>query len=662
MRRRFARPLLVASLAGALVATQLLLFATAATAADITSRGPLTRIIVTPDLACQVAHVADEEFELFGSEVGSCGTFLAIGGTVYGPSGLNATLVAYTPVSQTPMTGSGSTNDPLKVVTVVDATGSGVRVQQVDSYVSGGQSYRTDVQILNGGPAPVTAILYRYGDCYLQNEDTGYGRVDNGAPACIVDPAVGQRIEQWTPLTPGSRYFEGHYGDGYSLISQQVQFPSTCACDEFVDNGAGLSWPVSVAPGQTVTFSHDTFFSPTGRAPVSESFTQSVPDPTQISLDPVVLATSAALAAGVILLVPFPSALFNSTLEENYDEVMAGVGRVNRRLRAWSRSLVAWLRARLASARTPATAPTESTQPIHPLGGPLPGEPAVALTALEAAPAPAAQVPVAEAPAGESRPRGDVWRTPLGILGFLVLSAIIYGFLDPSFGLNAVSLATVLGLIAGLVIVLVVYAAPLVMFARNHQLGLDIRALPATLIVAVACVLVSRVASFVPGYLYGLIVGFFFAHSVSREIEGKAEAAAAAASLAAALVAWIVLALVRAMGVGDELTGVAIQAATVTVIVAGLESAVFAMLPLRFMPGAAVFAWNKIVWAVILGLGAFGFMHVLLNPTSGYLGDTTRTSFATMIVLLIGFGVASVLFWAWFRLRPDTNRTEGQAL
>jgi hypothetical protein len=654
MRRRFARPLLAASLVGALVASQLLLFATAVTAADITSRGPLTRIIVTPDLACQVAHVADEEFELFGSEIGSCGTFLAIGGTVFGPSGLNATMVAYTPVSQTPMTGSGSANDPLRVVTVVDAAGSGVRIEQVDSYVAGSQSYRTDVQILNGGPAPVTAILYRYGDCYLQNEDTGYGRVDNGAPACIVDPAVGQRIEQWTPLTPGSSYFEGHYGDGYSLISQQVQFPSTCACDEFVDNGAGLSWPVSVAPGQTVTFSHDTFFSPTGRAPVSESFTQSVPDPTQISLDPVVLATSAALAAGVILLVPFPSALFNSTLEENYDEVMAGVGRISRRLRAWGRSILAWLRARIASARTPTTAPTESAQPIHPLGGPLPGEPA-----LEPAPA-----VVAEAPAATDfeSPGRDVWRTPLGILGFLVLSAVVYGFLDPTFGPNAVSLATVLGLVAGLVIVLVVYAAPLVLFARNHRLGLDIRALPATLIVAVVCVLVSRVASFVPGYLYGLIVGFYFAHSVSREIEGKAEAAAAAASLAAALVAWIVLAVVRSVGVGDELTNAAVQAATVTVIVAGLESAVFAMLPLRFMPGAAVFGWNKVMWAVILGLGAFGFVHVLINPTSGYLGDTTRTSFATMIVLLIGFGVASVVFWAWFRLRPNPNRTEGQAL
>ena len=45
------------------------------------------------------------------------------------------------------------------------------------------------------------------------------------------------------------------------------------------------------------------------------------PGPADISLDPVVIATSAAAAAGIVLLIPFPSALFNSTVEENYDEI-----------------------------------------------------------------------------------------------------------------------------------------------------------------------------------------------------------------------------------------------------------------------------------------------------------------------------------------------------
>ena len=125
----------------------------------------------------------------------------------------------------------------------------------------------------------------------------------------------------------------------------------------------------------------------------------------------------------------------------------------------------------------------------------------------------------------------DVWRTPLGIVGFVALSALLYAFLDPTFGFSLVSVATFLGLAIGLLVVLVAYGTPLALFSRTHHLGLTIRALPATIGIAVICVLVSRLTNFQPGYLYGLIVGFFFIHGVSEQVEGKAEAAAAGTSL-----------------------------------------------------------------------------------------------------------------------------------
>jgi hypothetical protein len=669
MGRRLTRLLLTA----AVLCGQFFVFATAAAAAEIPSSGPLTRIIVSPDLSCQVAHVADQDFELYGSEVGSCGTFLAINGNVFGPGAGGATSVPLTPVSQAPVSGSGTASDPYRMVTVADAAEAGIRIQQVDSYSVGSQSYRTDLQLLNGGAQAVSAILYRYGDCYLQNDDTGYGRVDNGAPACIVDPAHGQRIEQWTPLTPGSHYYEGEYGEGYSLIGQQVQFPDTCACNELLDNGAGLSWPVSIAAGQTVSFSEETFFSPTGRAPVSTSFVQSVPDPTQLNLDPIVVATNVAATVGVILLVPFPSALFNATLEDNYDEVMAGVNRTGRRLRALWLAIVAWLRAEIGRRRQPAAATAAANPALadatQPLGGPLPGSTAFAgpeltprSTAIVEASVPDAPPPAA--PTGEQVAR-DVWRTPLGIAGFIALSALLYSFLDPTFGFSAGSLATLIGLIVGLFVILVAYGTPLAIFSRNHRLGLSVRALPATIAVAIICILVSRLSNFQPGYLYGLIVGFFFAHGVTDEIEGKAEAGAAGSSLFAALIAWIVLLLLRGSGSTDAFTSALLQSAAVTVVVAGLENAVFAMLPLRFLPGAAVYSWNRRVWIALIGLGVFGFATVLLNPQGGgasYLANPAQTSFFTLIVLLVVFGVASAGFWAWFRFRPDPHRTEGPGL
>jgi hypothetical protein len=62
-------------------------------------------------------------------------------------------------------------------------------------------------------------------------------------------------------------------------------------------------------------------------------------------------------------------------------------------------------------------------------------------------------------------------------------------------------------------------------------------------------------------------------------------------------------------------------------------------------------AWNPRVWAGLLGVAAFGFCHLLLNPSSGYLADSTRTSLLTVVVLLALFGGGSVLFWAYFRFR-----------
>ncbi len=606
----------------------LALVAPLAFAAEITSGGPLTRIIVTTDLSCQVAHRDDEEFEFFpsSSETGDCGTYLAVGGATYGSTGGRAGQLPWTPVSQTA--------DSSRIVTVVDIPQLGVRLTETDSYSPGSQAYRTEVTVQNNSQQPVVGVLYRAGDCYLQGADAGYARVDDGAPACVVDPAEGQRIEQWLPITPDSHYYAGHFGTVWQTVASGSHFPDTCECtNEFdFDNGAGLSWSVNLQPGASQAFVHDTFFSPIGRVGLGgePSFTDSVPDPTRISLDPVVVAQSVAIAAGVILLVPFPSALFNSTLEENYDEVMGGVARLRAWLRGRAQGARDWIRtegqAQLAKRRGVSAAP------------PLPV-------------AEAEQPPVI-APSGVAQPEPrDFWRTLPGMAAFLLISALLYAFLDPTFGFSLQSLATFAGLALGLLVVVLAYGIPLLLVARSASLGISARALPASLLIALGCVLISRLTDFQPGYLYGLIIGFFFAVGINRQQEGRAQAIATATSLGAAFVAWVVLAFLRGAGPGDVLTTNLLQAATVTIVVAGLENAVFAMLPLRFMPGSTVFDWDRRVWAVLIGLGIFGFAHVLLNPSAGYLADTTRTSFMTMVVLLAFFALASVAFWAYFRFR-----------
>ena len=610
--------------------------------AAISSAGPLTQILISTDLNCQVAYSGDLAYEFFpgDSTTGSCGTFLAVGGTLYGPSyvpsGTFSSVTPWTPVSQSPVAGSGSSEgDPFRISTVVDAIGSGLRLEEVDSYAVGSRSYKTELRITNQGQSAAAAVLYRAGDCYLQENDTGFGRVDGGAPACIVDPSNGSRIEQWLPVTVGSHYMESGYSDVYDWIDTQQQFPNTCVCDTALDNGAGLSWPVNVAPGQTVIIDHETFFSPVGRGPVTQSLVGSVPDPTQITLDPVVLAESAALTAGVIVLVPFPSALFNNTLEENYAEVMGWLARMSAGANGlWAR-VVAWVRRQIASRRS---TPSSSASAVPPAEHPF-------LNAAPAPPTPSAMT----APSAK-----DPWQSPLRIVGFVLVTALLYAFLDPTFGLSLSSLAELAGLAVGLGVVTLAWAVPLGFFSRRDHFPLTVRALPATLLVGVACVLISRLADFQPGYLYGLIVGFYLAHGLAQAIEGRAKAVAVGTTLVVALLAWIGLAVLRASAAGGaDFDTVLLQSAAVTVVVAGLENAVFAMLPLRFMPGASIFSWNRPVWVVLMAIGLFGFVHVLLNPAAGagYLADATRTSFFTTVALLALFGITSVLFWAYFRFR-----------
>jgi hypothetical protein len=628
----------------------------------IGSAGPLSQIFITDDLSCQVAYAGDPEFEFFPSqsEVGGCGTWVAVGGTVYGPAGGSATLFPFTVVSQTPVGGSGSASDPFRVTTVVALGDTGLQLTETDSYAVGSRSYRTDVSLTNTGGAAQNGLLYRAGDCYLQGDDSGFVRVDGGSPACIVDPALGRRVEQWLPITAGSHYFAGAYGEVWSRIIGQTPFPDSCACsEEFTfDNGAGLSWQFNLAPGATTVFSQETFFSPVGGSPASgRSLVSSVPDPTQITLDPIVVAQSVALTAGVIVLVPFPSALFNNTLEENYAEVMGWLARLSAAAnRLWSR-FMAWLLQQIAQRRTKTpTAPTTPTdQPSgNPLSaGPVPQESVAAAESV--VPAAESAVPAARAPA-------DPWRTPLGIAGFVLVTALLYAFLDPSFGFSIESVAEFAGLALGLFAVMLAWGVPLWLMSRRDGFPLTVRALPATLIVGIACVVISRFANFQPGYIYGLIVGFFIAHGTSQAVEGRAKATAAATTLVVALIAWVALIFLRQPGAGTgELSGILLQITAVTVVVAGLENAVFAMLPLRFMPGQDVFQWNRRVWIVLMALGLFGFVHVLLNPAAGagYLADSTRTSFFTLVILLAFFGIASVLFWAYFRFRP--KKTEHAA-
>jgi hypothetical protein len=317
-------------------------------------------------------------------------------------------------------------------------------------------------------------------------------------------------------------------------------------------------------------------------------FADSVARPGQVSTEPIVLLQSAALAALLVFLMPFPSQLFNSTLEAHEDEVRH------------------WLRLdRIGSA------------------------------------------------VGKI---GAFWGSWPGVALFTLLAALLYGFLDPGFGFSLGSLATFVGMLVGIVLVTAAFAVPVLLAHRRLGDQWQLKVVPVSLLIGVACVLLSRLTGFQPGYLYGLLIGLAFARELSAADEGRATAIGAGVMLIVASAAWIGL---GALPEGDGFAIVVLRTSLAALMVAGLEGVVFGLLPMRFLPGEPLYAWNRILWGALLAVGAFAFFHILINPASGYLSDSSRTPLFTVLALLIGFSLVSVAFWAWFRFRDGATVETG---
>ncbi len=245
-----------------------------ASIADINSAGPLTDISISSDLNCGVNHTGDSDGEWFANT--ACGTFLAVGGTLFGPANVPAGGAAsprttWTETSQSAVTGSGTSGSPYTVTTVVGAGTTGVSLSQTDSYVVGQESYTTQITVKNNGNSSRSVILYRGGDCFLQDSDFGFGIYDSGSGAitCTTSLDPGSRIEQMLPLTAGSNYVEDFFATMWSDIGSQTALPNTCQCNSDIDNALALSWSFDVAAGASKSYSSLVTFSPLGRQPLT---------------------------------------------------------------------------------------------------------------------------------------------------------------------------------------------------------------------------------------------------------------------------------------------------------------------------------------------------------------------------------------------------------
>jgi hypothetical protein len=96
-----------------------------------------------------------------------------------------------------------------------------------------------------------------------------------------------------------------------------------------------------------------------------------------------------------------------------------------------------------------------------------------------------------------------------------------------------------------------------------------------------------------------------------------------------------------------------------SLFIGGIEGMLFSLVPLRFLPGHRVWQGGWLPWAVVTAVTLYVFVHVLLTPSSGYLGRSTSATTNVTLALFGAFGVLSVVVWAWFRFRAQRTELSG---
>ncbi|WP_406297580.1 hypothetical protein OG948_18265 [Embleya sp. NBC_00888] len=261
---------------------------------------------------------------------------------------------------------------------------------------------------------------------------------------------------------------------------------------------------------------------------------------------------------------------------------------------------------------------------------------------------------------GAARPRSQPRMPELQVLVFVLLSAAFCVAVEPGTGWNAGTAALALALMAAVPLGVLVYEGSAEAYRRRvSRIRALPRLVPGALGVALVLAVASRLLHLTPGYVYGLFLAFTSAglRRLAPSDEGRAIALGSWSLAGLAVVAWvwrIPVTHVLNESDGAPFGWVFAEDVLTQCFVAAVVGLVFGLLPMRFMDGHALWQWNRWAWAAIYALALFLFVLALLDP-AGAADGLTRDMWLRSTILFATAALASITFWAIFRLRPPTN-------
>jgi len=232
----------------------------------------------------------------------------------------------------------------------------------------------------------------------------------------------------------------------------------------------------------------------------------------------------------------------------------------------------------------------------------------------------------------------------------IVLASVAFGFADPQFGFDLVSLRTTLALAIGLLLVMEVpNLATSTLLRRRWAARARVVVQPGALVLSLAGVVASRIFGFHPGLLIGLVMGLELASNVRAEHRKRAVALRMGITAGIATGAWLLYSLLSGSGPEPhDFAGLLTRETLVAATDEGLTGLVVALIPVTFMEGKKLFDGSKWLWAAIAV--PVGFLFAMLVLPRAFNEEGPDTSFWAWIAVLITFSALALAVWLGFRL------------
>jgi hypothetical protein len=195
----------------------------------------------------------------------------------------------------------------------------------------------------------------------------------------------------------------------------------------------------------------------------------------------------------------------------------------------------------------------------------------------------------------------------------ILIAAVIFGFVDPRFGFDIVSLRVVLACaIATFILVLLASLIAGGISRRAWDITPSIELRPLGLVLAVVGVVASRLLDFLPGIMIGMLAGLVLLGSAPATARLRVTIVRAMVIWGIAVAAWFGYSLFVGGLAGSSFAGNLVIETLVAVTTEGLTALLVGMLPLRFLEGSIVFRASKRSWAVLYFTIALTWVVVVL--------------------------------------------------